>query len=229
MTGWVGDPTTGSPCLPSPPVSGTQPLVQQRRPLRRSPLCSGKRFWPVETSCTSSQPVPVPVPVPRPCSASALRRAWSNSSEREIKYSPVPRLCTGSRGRLEICERGELGGSGIQGPIWAPACRGPNRPEISILLVDAPGFLLVDRGHPSGSHAGSAQSSAKSPLCIDALWPVRFTPALSLTYLLPSIIIFVSLQSLPAYLQRHLSHRIRCSTVSGELREKKSALRTHHV
>ena len=38
MAGWVGDPTTGSPGLPSPPVDGPQPLVQQRRPLRRSPL-----------------------------------------------------------------------------------------------------------------------------------------------------------------------------------------------
>jgi hypothetical protein len=35
MTGWVGDPTTGFPGLPSPPVGGPQPLVyQQRRPLR---------------------------------------------------------------------------------------------------------------------------------------------------------------------------------------------------
>jgi hypothetical protein len=32
-------------------VDGPQPLVQQRRPLRRSPLCSGNRFCPVETSC----------------------------------------------------------------------------------------------------------------------------------------------------------------------------------
>jgi hypothetical protein len=48
---WVGDPTTGSPGLTSPPVGGPQPLVQQRRPLRRSPLCSGNHFCPVETSC----------------------------------------------------------------------------------------------------------------------------------------------------------------------------------
>ena len=50
MTEWVGDPTIGSPDLPSPPVDGPQPLVPPRRPLRVSPLCSGKRFWPVETS-----------------------------------------------------------------------------------------------------------------------------------------------------------------------------------
>jgi hypothetical protein len=40
MTGWVGDPTTGSPGLPSPPVGGPQPLVQQRRPLRRRAHCA---------------------------------------------------------------------------------------------------------------------------------------------------------------------------------------------
>ena len=43
MTGWVGDPTIGSPDLPSPPVDGPQPLVQPGRPLRGNPLCSGKR------------------------------------------------------------------------------------------------------------------------------------------------------------------------------------------
>jgi hypothetical protein len=30
-------------------VDGPQPLVQPGRPLRGSPLCSGKRLWPVET------------------------------------------------------------------------------------------------------------------------------------------------------------------------------------
>ena len=58
MTGWVGDPTTGSPGLASPPVDGPQPLVQQRRPLRRSPLCSGNRFCPVEMSCPRWPPGP---------------------------------------------------------------------------------------------------------------------------------------------------------------------------
>ena len=52
VTGWVGDPAIGSPDLPSPPVDGPQPLVQPGRPLRGSPLCSGKRLWPVETSCS---------------------------------------------------------------------------------------------------------------------------------------------------------------------------------
>jgi hypothetical protein len=47
MTGWVGDPTTGSPDLPSPPVGGPLPLVQPGRPLRGSPLCPGNRFCPV--------------------------------------------------------------------------------------------------------------------------------------------------------------------------------------
>ena len=51
MTGRVGDPATGSPDLPSPPVDGPQPLVQPGRPLRGRPLCSGHRFCPVETSC----------------------------------------------------------------------------------------------------------------------------------------------------------------------------------
>jgi hypothetical protein len=52
MTGWVGDPAIGSSDLPSPPVDGPQPLVQPGRPLRGSPLCSGKRLWPVETPCS---------------------------------------------------------------------------------------------------------------------------------------------------------------------------------
>ena len=34
MTGWVGDPATGFPDLPSPPVDGPQPLVLPRRHLR---------------------------------------------------------------------------------------------------------------------------------------------------------------------------------------------------
>jgi hypothetical protein len=34
MTRWVGDPTIGSPDLPSSPVDGLQPLVPPRWPLR---------------------------------------------------------------------------------------------------------------------------------------------------------------------------------------------------
>jgi hypothetical protein len=34
------------PAPPPPPVDGPQPLVQPGRPLRRSPLCSAKRFRP---------------------------------------------------------------------------------------------------------------------------------------------------------------------------------------
>jgi hypothetical protein len=61
MTGWVGDPTTGSPDLPSPPVGGPLPLVQPGRPLRGSPLCSGNRFCPVETSWFATDHVRCPV------------------------------------------------------------------------------------------------------------------------------------------------------------------------
>jgi hypothetical protein len=61
MAGRVGDPTTGSPDLPSPPVDGPLPLVQPGRPLRGSPLCPGNRFCPVETSCdTRGMPVREP-------------------------------------------------------------------------------------------------------------------------------------------------------------------------
>jgi hypothetical protein len=42
MTGWVGDPTTGATGLPSPPMGGPQPLVQQRRPLA---LYASFGFW----------------------------------------------------------------------------------------------------------------------------------------------------------------------------------------
>jgi hypothetical protein len=78
MTGWVGDPTTGSPDLTSPPVDGPQPLVQQRRPLRGSPLCSGNRFCPVETSWPSPSPPPPP----------PLRHSQRRSTRTENRDTP---------------------------------------------------------------------------------------------------------------------------------------------